>query len=742
MSIPRPAGLGASIELPDFDFETYSEAGFHWDEARGRYTALPPVTTSKKKGLSTVGAAVYAMHPSTEVLSLAYDLKDGIGPRVWVPGMPPPADLLAYLAAGGLIEAWNAGFEQWIWNQVCVRRYGFPPLDPRQLRCAMAKARAHALPGKLEEAGRVLNVAVQKDADGKRLLDKFSQPRNPTKKDPRHRIAPADEPQEFSRLVAYNVTDIAAEAAVSRVTPDLQGIDLEYWLADQDINRRGVHVDVELIRAATLVVQQAHERYNAELLQVTQGAVDKASELAKLIAWMHGRGVHVDTLDEDTLDGVLAWDLPPDVRRALEIRQAIGSASVKKLFAMSDRLAPTGRLHDLFSYHAARTGRPTGNGPQPTNLPKAGPNVHRCAGCGQHFGGRLLACPHCGVLRGPGKAREWSPEAAEDAIAVIRTGSLDAVEYVFGDAMLTVAGCLRGAYDAAPGHDLIASDYSAIEAVVLAALAGVEWRLEVFRTHGKIYETAASRAFGVPLEELLEHPKKHGQHHPLRQKGKIGELAYGYQGWIGAARAFDHPGTDDEIKSEILAWRAASPEIVDLWGGQLRDYRFENFGIEGAFVSAMQHRGRRFSCRGVSFVMHGDAVYCTLLSGRHLTYHRPRLEPSDRTPGTWSISFEGYNTNPKNGAVGWVRMRTWGGRLVENIVQATAHDLQRFSILNQEAAGYPIVLHVYDENVAEVPEGFGSVEEFERLMMLVPPWAEGWPVKAAGGWRGKRYRKG
>lgn len=777
-AIPRPAGMGASIELPDFDFETYSEAGFHWDESRRKYTALPPVTSGKKKGLPTVGAAAYAMHPSTEVLSLQFDLKDGRGAELWVPDMPRPERLIEHHACGGLLEAWNAAFEYWIWTFVCVRRYGWPAVNPRQLRCAMAKARAFALPGKLEKAGEVLQLAVQKDAEGKRLLDKFSMPRNPTKADPRRRITPADDPADAVRLYGYNGTDIAAEAAVSRVVPDLDGLNLDYWFADQDINRRGVHVDEPSIRAATAIVEQAHERYNAELHALTSGAVDKASEIAKLTAWLHGRGVHLDSLDEESVsaaldrigesiqDGTEHPDEIRDVWRALEIRQAIGSASVKKLFAMSDQLAPDGRLHDLFSYHAARTGRPTGNGPQPTNLPKAGPKVYRCgwgpdpitrkhvflgAGCGKHYGGRLLACPRCATMHGPSKPDEWSPEAAEDALEVIATRSLDAVEYVFGDAMLTVAGCLRGLFDAAPGHDLIASDYSAIEAVVLAALAGVEWRLEVFRTHGKIYETAASKAFGVPLDEMLAYPKSHnGQHHPLRQKGKIGELAYGFQGWVGAAKAFDHPGTDDEIKSEILAWRAASPEIVDMWGGQRRDWTFENFGIEGAFVAAMQHRGQTFrpdlrspnaAARGLEFTMHGDAVYVRLLSGRYLTYHRPRLEPSDRTPGTWSVSFEGWNTNPKNGPIGWVTMRTWGGRLVENIVQATAHDLQRFSILNQEAAGYPIVLHVYDENVAEVPEGWGSVEEFERLMMLVPNWATGWPVKAAGGWRGKRYRK-
>lgn len=752
--MPRPAGFGASVELPDCDFETRSPAGFHWDAARNKYTALPPATTGKKKGLPVVGAAVYAMHSDTDALSFTFDLKDSTGSELWIPGMPNPARAFEHVASGGLFEAWHASFEWYVWNYVMTRRYGWPAMPARQMRCAMAKARAFGLPGSLDLAGLVLGVDELKDEGGKKLLDKFSVPHTPTKKDPRHWHDVVDSPIEAAQLYAYNAQDIVAEAAVSAQVPDLEGLNLDYWFADQDINRRGVAIDAPLVRAATLIVQQAHGRYNAELPALTGGAVTKASEVERITGWLAGRGVHVDGLTEESVDAALQRDgLPLEARRVLEIRQAIGSASVKKLFAMSDRLAPTGRLHDLYAYHAARTGRPTGNGPQPMNLPKAGPSVFRCAGCGRHFGGRLTACAWCGQVRGPSKPLEWSPEAAEDAIEIIATGSLDALEFVFGDAMLTIAGCLRGVFVAAPGHVFISSDFTAIEAVVLAALAGVEWRLDVFRTHGKIYETAAARAFGVSLEEMLVWPAaNNGQHHPLRQKGKIGELAYGFQGWIPSARAFGHPGTDDEIKTEILAWRAASSEIPELWGGQSRDWKPELFGIEGAVIEAIQNRGETFRPRlksptaaasALEFTVRGDALYVRLLSGRYLTYHRPRLEPSDRRRGEWSISYEGYNTNAKNGATGWIRMRSWGGRFVENFVQAIAHDLHRFSKLNHESAGYPIVLHSYDETVSEVREDdkAKTVEDFERLMMILPTWAAGWPVKVAGGWRGGRYRK-
>ena len=746
------AALGVATVLPDFDFETYSEAGYRWDEAANKWRSLPGYG-DQNRGLPAVGAAVYSEAPSCEVLSLAYDLKDGRGRRHWRPGQLPPVDLFAHIGRGGLLEAWNVGFESWVWGNVCAPRLNWPPLPREQLRCAMAKARAFGLPGALGNAGAVLGLDVQKDKDGKRLLDKFSKPRNPTKKDPRRRIRPETDPEGAAALYAYNAQDIAAEAAVSAAVPDLSPDEFQNWQMDQRINRRGVAIDRAAVRSCIAVLEQAHARYNAELQALTGGTVQAASELQKLVAWCAGAGVHLPAADEDALDAALGGPLPPHVRRALEIRQAIGSAAVKKLYAMEHQATRADRLHDLFLFHAARTGRTTGAGPQPTNLPNSGPEVRRCADatCGKHYGKALASCPHCG---GPGWASstvEWCPEAVEDALASLAVGSLEWGEYVWGVGQVVpvIAACLRGLFVAAPGHDLICSDYSAIEAVVLAALAGEEWRMEVFRGHGKIYEMSASQITGIPFEEFLRHKAETGQHHPARKKiGKVAELASGYQGWVGAWRAFGAEGTDDEIKRAILKWRADSPAIVEFWGGQFRgrpwdpDYRQEYFGLEGCVVQAVLSPGQWFDFRGIGYyyLASSDALFCRLLSGRLLTYHRPRLSPSTRDPG-YAISYEGWNTNPKNGPVGWIRMDTWGGRLTENVVQATARDIQWYGMRNLEAAGYPIVLHVYDEDVAEVPHGFGSVEEFERIMSTMPPWAHDWPIRASGGWRGRRYRK-
>lgn len=362
------AGLGWSTVIASCDFETYSEAGYEWDEDRRRWTQ-PRGAVGADRGLALVGAAVYAQHPSTEPLCFAYNLKDGAGKRRWRPGMPPPQPLFDHFAAGRLVGAWNVAFEYWIWTEVMVPRYGWPPLPVRLLRCDMAKARAFGLPGKLANAAKVLNVPIQKMEEGGRLLDKFSKPRNPTQKDARRRIRPEDEPNDAELLYLYNETDIDAEDEVAARCPDLEGDELEFWFSDQAINRRGVHIDRAGVEACAALVDQAQERYNAELQVLTGGEVKAASEIAALTRWLHGQGVHMDALDEEAVTAQLkalgdavqdgAVD-PDDVHapyRALEIRQAIGSASVKKVYAMLFQRARGDRLHDLFLYHAARTGR-------------------------------------------------------------------------------------------------------------------------------------------------------------------------------------------------------------------------------------------------------------------------------------------------------------------------------------------------------------------------------------------------
>lgn len=752
------AGLGFSTILPEIDFETYSEAGYIWNDATDRWEK-PPGAQNNANGIEIVGAANYTQHPSAEILSVAYDLKDGRGRRRWKPGDAEPLDLFLHIESGCLLEAWNAAFERWCFVNLAGPRYGWPVPDAKQWRCAMAKARAHALPGALGPSAQVLGLAHQKDSDGTRLLNKFSRPRQPTKNDRRRRILPAEDPVDAKRLYDYNEDDIAAEAEHSSLTPDLSADEQDFWFADQDINFRGVAVDAKAIDDCIAIIEQAYAQYNAELRRITNGAVTEASQLPSLKVWLGTVGVFVGSLREEDLDELLKREgMNPLAKRALEIRSLIGSASVKKLFAMRNQKTLANRLHDLFSFHAARTGRATGNGPQPQNLPKAGPDVRKCSQCSHWFGAHTYQCPWCLAVMAPGSRKyEWSAECHDDAFVVIATRSLHCVEMFFGDALLLIAGSLRGLFVAEPGKDLIASDYAAIEAVVLAAMAGEQWRLQVFADKRDIYLASAAKITGNTLEFYEQYKETTKSHHPHRQPyGKVAELSSGYQGWIGAWKQFgaDEYFSDDEIKAHILAWRKASPWIVELWGGQHRglpwnpDYQAEYYGLEGAAIQAVLNPGVEFSycaphpfARAITYVVKQNVLYCRLPSGRLLTYHRPQLQTSSRNSDELALSFEGWNTNPKMGPYGWITMYTYGGKLTENVVQAIARDILAYAIVRLIRAGYPVVLHVHDEIVAEILRNFGSLEEFERIMATLPDWCTGWPLRAVGGWRGHRYRK-
>lgn len=727
------AGHSFATILPAFDFETYSEAGYRWVQEPddhlaprklGKWKSLAGIA-EQTRGLEAVGVRNYVEHPSFHPICLTFDLKDGRGKIFWKWGEPEDVlyPLFAHIVAGKLLASWNTGFERQVWNYYCVPVLGWPPLNIAQMRCDMSKARAWALPGKLAETGKVLQLRVQKDKDGDRLIRKLTVPRNPTKKDLRLRIAMTDPDPDWEKFFAYNRTDVDTESEACERIPDLSESELEIWLADQAINDRGIGIDLEGVEACIAIVEECHAKYNHELALLTGGLVEAASELPAMKDWAASCGVHMHSMDEESITAALTGLLPPHVRRAFEIRQLIGSASVKKLFSMRARADASGRLYDLYSYYAARTGRWTGNGPQPQNLFKG----------------------------------EWKdPAFIARAIELIKCRSLALIEFEFGDALQVINNVLRSLFIAKPGHRFVSSDYSAIEGVVTAALAGEEWRLEVFRTHGMIYETSASRIVGIPFEEFVEYKRLHKKHHPQRNLiGKFAELASGFGGWVQAWKNFgaDEHLTDDEIKKALLAWRAASPMIVELWGGQTRNkfnwgsdpYR-QRFGLEGAAVDAVEFPGPAYSYRGISFQVWDDVLYMQLPTGRMLSYHRPRLAPSTRPYAeVWEkeLTFEGWNGNREKGPIGWLRMKIYGGLLTENAVQAVARDIQARALVLCERAGYWVVMHTHDEIVAEVRNGFGSIEELEALMMQAAAdvGLGTWPIKAKGGWEGPRYGK-
>ena len=783
---PLPSLDAVHFPHATIDFETASEAGYFYNEGAGRWEG-PPGAAQNKKGLRVIGAAAYAEHASTRVLCMSYMIpgKGWNAPRRWRPGMPPPVDLFLWIAQGGRVEAHNVMFERLIWWHVCRRDHGWPLLPPEQLSCSMATARVNALPGGLGDLGDVLQLQVRKNKDGKRLLDRYSVPRKPTKKDPRRwiRVDDPGEETDAEGLYGYCDEDVLTEIGASEAMPPMTAAEREFWLEDQEINWRGLGIDRVAVRDCIAILNQCLDQYGQEMRQITGGL--EPTQLEKLKGWLAAHHVYVNSLDAEHVEEALKRMVPHPPcgvflpRRVLELRALTGSATVKKVFAMENMASNDNRLRNLIVHHGARTGRPTGEGAQPLNMARSGPKLATCKPCGRPYKAGHTACPWCNAPADPKAHKAWRPSMVEPILEVMRARSLELVEWYFGDALLCIAGVSRGLFVANDGNELVASDYSAIEAVVTAELAGEQWRRDTFHAKKDIYLSSASKITGTSVEEYLAYFEAHGDHHPDRQKiGKVAELGLGFGGWITAWRQFDDSDTftDAQVKELIKAWRAASPAIVELWGGQWRGAPWngyaERYGFEGAAIDAVSNPGVDVRPRlrdwstgyagdwrtdGPDITFHYDAardrLLITLPSGRKLTYWEPRLEASAReyaSPGELSLTYMTWNSNPKYGYLGWVRMNTYGGRLTENIVQATAHCLLRYAILGLRAAGFPTVLHVYDEIVVEIPRRVptppgmvdATIALVEAIMSKVPPWAKGWPVRASGGWRGRRYRKG
>lgn len=732
------------------DFETYSEAGLHWDGTKWRSPRYDPDEPKKNppKGLGLVGAPVYAMHPTTEILTFAYDIGDG--EKLWVPGMPTPSDLMAFVSAGGIIEAANSGFEFLIWNCVGIRQLGFAPLPLSQTRCTLARARAFNLPPSLGAAAAFMGVGEQKDKTGGELINLFSVPQNPTKKQPLLKLDPMAHPRG-PQLYSYCLQDVRTEKALGQAIPELSADELAIWQLDQMINMRGVQIDLDGVRALWAAYQIELQRQTARLIELTGGEVSSPGKVAALRAHLEKyHGIRTDSLDAEHVENILKRIDPASAAaEILRIRADAGSSNVKKLMAFEERTCPDGRARGMFIYAKAQTARWAGEGPQPQNLASAGPAVVRSECCGSIRAAALGHCPYCVIGDSAATKADWGPEGVDRVIADAKTG---AIFSNWPDVIAAITGCLRGMFIAGPGCELISSDYTAIEAVVLACLAGEQWRIDVFKTHGKIYEMSAAKISGVPFEEILAHKKNTGDHHPLRKTvGKVAELASGYAGWIGAWCNFgaDKFMSEPEIKAAILKWREESPAIVEFWGGQYRrgdrwgDWRPELFGLEGAAIAAIQTPGRWFMVGSIGYYCTGPVLFCGLPSGRAIAYQRPQLDHVIDNLGrqAWQISYEGWNSDSSKGPVGWFRKTLYGGLMCENVVQAVARDIMAHGLRNAEAAGYFVVMHVHDEMVCEVPAGFGSVEELEKLMTTLPDWCKDWPIRAAGGWRGRRYRK-
>jgi DNA polymerase len=557
---------------------------------------------------------------------------------------------------------------------------------------------------------------------------------------------PETAPQEFEWLYNYCDRDVLTELEASSRIADLGPKEFSFWQLDQRVNMRGMRVDRKGILDCMEIVLQCRAKYNAELRTITNGVVDGFTKAADMKRWIAQFGIHLFDLDQEAVEEALARkDLPPAVRRVLTIRQVLSFGSVNKLFAFRSHICNDDRIRDQYVFYGAHTSLWNGRAVQPANLYK-------------------------GAFS--------KPYQAERALQIIACGSLELVEVEFSpgsdwcangfdpikgkpqkplDPLEVVASCLRSLIVATPGTRRMSADFTAIQAVVTAALAGEKWRLDVFRTHGKLYEMQAALLTGNTLEYYAEYKKREGKHHDDRQGfGKIPILSGDFGAWITGWKKFgaDKLGDDRFIKSLIIKLRNSIPNIVEFWGGQTRDKftpncRRELFGLEGAVINAITHPGQCFSYRQVSYQMHEDTLYCSGPSGTLMRYHAPRLERSTRDhaePWELEISYEGNNSNAAKGASGWQRMKLYGGVLTQNIVSHECREIQAEALLRLENAGYPIVMHTHDENVAEVPDGQGSLDEYISLVRHLPEWCREpdgtpWPIKVPDAWESHRYGK-
>lgn len=649
-------------------------------------------------------------------------------PEIWIrgDGREWPLRALQHVADGGIVVAHNAAFEWVIWNCICVPKYGWPPLRIEQMRCTMAQAYAMALPGALEKVAPALGIEQRKDMAGQRIMMQLARPKSYLGPAPDERgwqepepvfWKPSDDPEKFQRLYDYCKTDVIVEREVDRRTMRLSPEEQRLWILDQRINQRGVQVDLRSIDAAIALVESEKARLNAEMLRATGGVVGSCTEVQLLVKWIRTQGVELKGLAKaDVLDALKIEDMPPQVRKALLLRQEAAKSSTAKLTAMKQRASDDGRVRGTKQYHGASTGRWAGRGMQTDNYPK----------------------PRVGI----------EPEHVTDMIAHL--GERAYLDVMYGPVMDALADTLRGMIVAKDGRTLCAADFSNIEGRVLAWLAGEEWKLRAFReydakTGPDLYLIAASKAYGRPASDF-------NKRSPEREVGKRCELAFGFGGGVGAWRKFETyatkdyvPFPDEQVNGIKTAWREAHSKLTYYW-----------HDLECAAINAVQFAGTPCKAgaphRQVTFKKAGSFLWCKLPSGRVLCYPYPEIRDIETPWGELksALTFmtvlddakrkQGRFLEDPMGAGDWRRISTYGGSLAENVTQAVARDLLRDAIFRLEEAGYEVVMHVHDEVVCEVDSRADHVEKIETIMCQVPPWAAGLPVTAEG-WTGKRYRK-
>ena len=631
--------------------------------------------TYSSEDIKKAGAFKYMSAPDFEVLLLPFAWNDD---PVRVLDLTDPADreelpdIIAGLQDPGTLKvAHNSAFERAAYH----RAFGFYQ-PPEEWVDTMILAAYNGLPMSLEAAGDALQLEQQKLKEGTALINYFCKPCKPTiANGGRTRNLPHHAPEKWERFKAYAARDVETMRLIYKKLSryPVTALERQVWALDARINERGVLVDLDLAQAAIDVDDAFKAEHLDEMTRLT--GLDNPNSVAQLKDWLETVGVFCESLNKETVTDLRKKATEPTTRRVLELRSLLGKTSTKKYEAMVNAAGADSRVRGLTQYYGAgRTGRWAGRMVQLQNLPQ------------NH-------------LDDIGTVRE-----------IVRAKDLDTLEMLYDSVPDVLSQLIRTAFIAKDGHTFLVSDYAAIEARVIAYLAGEKWRLDVFAEGGDIYCSSASQMFKVPVV-------KHGVNGHLRQKGKVAELACGYGGGVAALKAFgaDKMGlTEEEMQDIVTQWRAASPTIPKLWGD-----------VERAAKNALANPGRTFSVPcGVKYRRDADGLRCLLPSGRILTYWGARIEDHKGRP---SVIFMGQNQTTRK----WEKTETWGGKLVENIVQAVARDCLAVAMVRLEAAGYNIVFHVHDEVVIEAPDG-SRWQDAAAIMGQPIDWAPGLLLRGDG----------
>lgn len=644
--------------------------------------------------IAKAGAQKYIASPDFEILLFAYSLNGA--PSVCCDiaqgELLPDWVLDALCDPQCLKHAYNAAFE---WG--CLSKFMGRQLPPEQWRCTMFHGLYAGYPAGLDAAGRALGLPEDKRklSTGKALIRYFCVPCTPTKSNGgRRRNLPNHDPARWELFKEYNAQDVTTEMEIERrlsliTVPDwLQ----RQWETDLLINARGVAVDMKMVNGALEIGATVRERLTQEAVRIS--GLSNPNSVQQLSAWLEQEtGEEVTDLRKDTVAKMIAQAPDnPEVQRMLEIRQELGKTSTKKYDAIEQAVCPDGRVRGLLQFYGAnRTGRWAGRLVQVQNLPRT------------------------------------YTQPLELARNLVKLRKLDNLRLVYGSVPDTLSQLIRTAFVASDGNVLFDADFSAIEARVISWLAGEQWRLDVFKTHGKIYEASASQMFGVPIERI----KKGNPEYALRQKGKVAELALGYQGGAGALinmGALDMGIPEDDLPDIVQRWRDTNKRICDLW------YKMNSAAVEAISTGSSVGVGRLLVSCEYDAVHEVEYLTVLLPSGRKLYYNSPQI--GENKWGGPSISYMGMDQTTKK----WKRIETYGGKLVENCVQAVARDCLAQAIENLEKEGLPVVFHIHDEVVIDCRADTATLDDVVNIMSRPIPWAPGLPLNADG-WVGGFFKK-